>query len=75
MDVAKGWCKEFYRLRDKVFYNLEEVNKSNYLDDCDPEVLAETIFNFRRSDYVFLNSNVKILFIKNSLKRIKIRFF
>lgn len=36
-DVSREWCKEFYRLQGKVFFNVNEAsleNSSGYYDNC-----------------------------------------
>ena len=36
-DVSRGWCKEFFRLQGKIFFNVNEAslqNSSGYYDKC-----------------------------------------
>ena len=58
MEVARVWCKEFYRLREKIFYNLQEIEeKEDFNENLD--ILAKNLENFNVKDYVFLREKVK----------------
>jgi hypothetical protein len=64
MDVAKQWCREFYRLRDKIFYNTKEVNNFEdypFVVDQEKEKVITALTRFSPKDYVFLKETEKVI--------------
>ena len=65
-DVAKEWCKEFYRLKNKIYYNPKDVrntpvnNIKIIYDDKDENLASVTFMNkifFRMPKEVFISGD------------------
>ena len=68
MDVASMWCREFCRLRNKIFFNasfMTEIYKNIQIGTLDPVTenrnykLYEILKKFNYKDYVFSKDEVK----------------
>jgi hypothetical protein len=63
MDVSKQWCREFYRLREKVFFNTKEVNDiDNYQFNIlnEKEHVENSLTGFSPKEYIFLKEKEKV---------------
>lgn len=68
IDVATQWCKEFCRLRGKIFFNCSNVNNSesgNNFDDKENEFLdkfVEELIESRRDNKEYVLSREQVIF-------------
>ena len=60
-DVGKNWCKEFYRLRGKIFFNVNEVfnGKINNLNGYQNDIVSK-VFIFNGNDLPNNTKSVEI---------------
>ena len=61
MDVSKQWCKEFYRLREKVFYNIKAVSDLEDFPYNPNNVDYAEINNSSVKEYIFLKDREKVI--------------
>ena len=52
-DVSRGWCKEFYRLQNKIFFNVNEAYKEKSTEIYDS-------FLFTKAGYVPVTFEIKL---------------
>jgi glycogen synthase len=62
LEVSKNWNKEFYRLREKVFYNINESDDLKEFSDVSADDIRESLSKFNYKDYVFLKEAERVKF-------------
>lgn len=62
MDVAINWCREFCRLRNKIFFNGSIFNEENQVNENMMNKVAELLKKFIYKDYVFSKDQVSLYF-------------
>ena len=59
-DVSKNWCKEFYRLRNKIFFRLKDVFNSDFRVNGYNNDIVNKVFIFNGNDLPFGTKSVEI---------------
>ena len=72
-DVSRAWCREFYRLRGKIFFNVKEVYESK--NEPSQQIMSNNSINELKgiasnqsNDYIFKKQEMETL-IQNQKQR------
>ena len=74
-DVSRAWCKEFYRLKNKIFFNYKKVQNADLssLNNFNPEIdnsLKDLINDINKKENKFNSkNNLKIINQNNDIKK------
>ncbi len=66
LDVAKQWCNEFYRIKDKIYFDIKVIQQNSlHLNLRD---LSE-LNNFNTRDYIFVIDKENVTYTKTDYRR------